>query len=227
MKITDFKDENYYEKFLIYLNENNLSIDIYLNDLEILGLLFSSNEGIRTFLADNIPYMKKTSKALSYLLYLANDEEDIVKGYALDSLSYFECKASYEMFLKYLNYSDEFVRSYAVYGISYVGTVLYPEEAKKILIEAIKQESNESIIIRALIGLYLLEEISINEILDLFDSADLKAKIQILNFCSYHVDKNNHLIIKEFLSKLNSSDYLISVKEIIERTKKNVRNECF
>ncbi len=227
MKLIDMKDEVYYDNFLMELNKNDLSVDIYLNDLEILYLLFSSNEFIRAHLADNIPYMKKTNKALSYLLYLAEDEDDSVKAFALDSLCYFECKKSYDVFIKYLNYDNEFVRSYAVYGISYVGTVLFPDKAKKILNKVVEQESSEPIIVRAMIGLYLLDEISINEILNMFDSVDYIAQVQILNFCDYHVDENNYIIINEFLSNLNSSVFLKSVKQVIERTRKNVMNEKF
>ena len=197
------------------------------NDLKILLQLSKHKEAeIRAYAAELL-VLSKNNEAEKMLINMCDDEDELVRVNACDSLCVFPSKSVYICLINVvLNDDSTLVKTYAVLSIiDIMGFVdIDINKLKKILIS---NSDTKEINLRAACykGLYFLgEDKYLKELLKLIYSDNYAVRCAVLNMLEDIITKNNKYKILSGLKELQKTEDSIAVNSVIKRILKD--NHC-
>jgi len=212
---------NKYSTRLIDIYEKGLSLSEIYSPYMMWKLAKCKDDCVRSDLAKTLVYDADSNVALDILCKLAKDKDELVRVEAIDSLSEYCCEKSYKALKNALGDSDYLVRKYALFGISYVGKELCPDETIAILYENEKKEVNLHCKLSIHEGLYMLgEEAYLDRLMSLFWTDDYQIQCSVANALSEIVDENNIMLVRKFLESISLEEHPVSVLSSINNLKK-------
>ena len=190
------------------------------NDLKILLQLSKHNEPeIRSYAAELL-VLSKDNKAEKMLINMCDDEDELVRVNACDSLSVFPNKDVYDCLInRAINDESTLVKTYAILSIiDIMGSVeIDMDILKKILISNL---DSKAINMRAACnkGLYLLgDDKYLKELIKLIYSDNYQERCAVLNMVEDIItEKNKHYILSA-VTKLQKKEDSVAVNTIIDR----------
>ena len=209
-----------YSNILVDIYEKEKSVSSIYSPYMMWKLAKHNDDSVRGYLAKALVYDTESSVALDVLCKLSKDKEPLVRVEAVDSLSEFCCDKSYKVLKNALYDMDYLVRKYALFGISYIGAKINPEEAISLLQECEKKEANLHCKVSILEGLYILGiEEYLDKLMNLFEVDDYQIQCSVANSLAEIVNERNVTIIQRFINGINWNDYSVAVQSSIKRLK--------
>lgn len=212
-----------YSNILVDIYEKEKSVSSIYSPYMMWKLAKHNDDLVRGYLAKALVYDTESSVALDVLCKLSKDKEPLVRVEAVDSLSEFCCVKSYKVLKNALYDLDYLVRTYALFGIAYIGKKLNPEETIELLQEYDKKEVNLHCKVSIYEGLYMLgQQVYLDKLMNLFWNDDYQIQCSVANALSEVIEQKNVPVIRKFLHTLKIEEYSVAVKSSIE----NLNNVC-
>lgn len=195
------------------------------NDLPILLQLSQCDDSeIRVYIAELL-VLSKDNKAEKMLIHMCDDEDELVRANACDSLSVFPSIETYNCLIKnILTDISMLVKTYAILSIIDIlnHVEIDTKELKSLLILNLNAEE---IYMRAACrkGLYILgDDEQLEELINLLHSDNYQDRCAVLNILEdIMVEKNKHSILSA-VKQLQQTEDSVAVNLIIDRIlKKN------
>ena len=193
---------------------------INLSDIEILiNLSHHGDSEIRAYVAELLTFTNGV-EAEKTLISLSNDEDELVRVNACDSLSAFATTASYEQLLKcILNDQSMLVKKYAI--LSLVDIMNYVDVDRKELNNLfwdLTQKEHISIVASGFKGLYMMGyKEHLNNIINLLIAEDYCDRCTVLNILGDIIENDNRNLIFSALTKLRKTEKSEAVNSIIDK----------
>ena len=211
-------------KMLIDCYENEISLISICNQEELIKLVNSHDIEVRAWIAKAFAIDSENDIAFSYLQQLAGDPDASVRVEAIDSLSEFICTESFNVLTSALYDPDYLVRSYAAFGVAYVGRIISPSAATKLLAMSKDTENNPYVLVSIYEGLYILGDIScLKKLIGLFYSNNYQIQCSVLNALKEILNRDNVMQINCFLQTITYRQLPKSVISSIEELDKQCK----
>ena len=198
---------------------------INLSDTEILiNLSHHDDSEIRAYVAELLA-LANDIEAERTLITLSNDEDELVRVNACDSLSTFATTSSYEQLLKcILNDQSLLVKKYAILSlIDIMNYVNVDRNELNMLFGNLTQKDDISISASGFKGLYMMgDKEHLNDIINLLTTEDYRDRCTVINILEDIMENDNQKLIFSALIKLRKTEKSEAVNSIIDK----VISEC-
>lgn len=198
---------------------------INLSDTEILiNLSHHDDSEIRAYVAELLA-LANDIEAERTLITLSNDEDELVRVNACDSLSTFATTSSYEQLLKcILNDQSLLVKKYAILSlIDIMNYVNVDRNELNMLFGNLTQKDDISISASGFKGLYMMgDKEHLYDIINLLTTEDYRDRCTVINILEDIMENDNQKLIFSALIKLRKTEKSEAVNSIIDK----VISEC-
>lgn len=198
---------------------------INLSDIEILINLSHHNDSeIRAYVAELLALANEI-EAERILITLSNDEDELVRVNACDSLSTFATTNSYEQLLKCILIDKSLlVKKYAILSlIDIMNYVDVDRNELNRLFGDLTQKDDISISVSGFKGLYMMgDKEHLNDIINLLTVEDYRDRCTVINILEDIMENDNKELIFSALMKLRKTEKSEAVNSIIDK----VISEC-
>lgn len=190
------------------------------SDLVILiNLSHHDDSEIRAYVAELLA-LANDVEAERTLITLSNDEDELVRVNACDSLSTFATTNSYEQLLKcILNDQSLLVKKYAI--LSLIDIMKYVNVDKNelnMLFGNLTQKDDISISASGFKGLYMMgDKEHLNDIINLLTAEDYRDRCTVINILEDIMENDNQKLIFSALIKLRKTEKSEAVNSIIDK----------
>ena len=190
------------------------------SDLVILiNLSHHDDSEIRAYVAELLA-LANDVEAERTLITLSNDEDELVRVNACDSLSTFATTNSYEQLQKcILNDQSLLVKKYAI--LSLIDIMKYVNVDKNelnMLFGNLTQKDDISISASGFKGLYMMgDKEHLNDIINLLTAEDYRDRCTVINILEDIMENDNQKLIFSALIKLRKTEKSEAVNSIIDK----------
>lgn len=196
----------------------------YFNKECLDALVSNESIDIRIWLAKALVYGKNCEYAVEMLHELSQDKDASVRVEAIDSLSNFVCRTSFEVFCNTINDQNTLVRAYSAFGVALVGMHVSRPEALSILHRIAETERNRRVLVDIYEGLYILGDVEkLNKLLELFYSSDYHIQCAVLHALIEILSCENLGEIRKFIDSLDPSIHELAVNDTIQQLKTSIQ----
>ena len=190
------------------------------SDLVILiNLSHHDDSEIRAYVAELLA-LANDVEAERTLITLSNDEDELVRVNACDSLSTFATTNSYEQLLKcILNDQSLLVKKYAILSlIDIMNYVNVDKNELNMLFGNLTQKDDISISASGFKGLYMMgDKEHLNDIINLLTAEDYHDRCTVINILEDIMENDNQKSIFSALIKLRKTEKSEAVNSIIDK----------
>ncbi len=190
------------------------------SDLVILiNLSHHDDSEIRAYVAELLA-LANGVEAERTLINLSNDEDELVRVNACDSLSTFATTNSYEQLLKcILNDQSLLVKKYAILSlIDIMNYVNVDKNELNMLFGNLTQKDDISISASGFKGLYMMgDKEHLNNIINLLTAEDYRDRCTVINILADIMENDNQKLIFSALIKLRKTEKSEAVNSIIDK----------
>ena len=190
------------------------------SDLVILiNLSHHDDSEIRAYVAELLA-LANDVEAERTLITLSNDEDELVRVNACDSLSTFATTNSYEQLLKcILNDQSLLVKKYAILSlIDIMNYVNVDKNELNMLFGNLTQKDDISISASCFKGLYMMgDKEHLNDIINLLKAEDYRDRCTVINILEDIMENDNQKLIFSALIKLRKTEKSEAVNSIIDK----------
>ena len=190
------------------------------SDLVILiNLSHHDDSEIRAYVAELLA-LGNDVEAERTLITLSNDEDELVRVNACDSLSTFATTNSYEQLLKcILNDQSLLVKKYAILSLIDIMNYVNVDKNKlNMLFGNLTQKDDISISASGFKGLYMMgDKEHLNDIINLLTAEDYHDRCTVINILEDIMENDNQKLILSALIKLRKTEKSEAVNSIIDK----------
>ena len=192
---------------------------IDLSDITLLMRLSNHHDSeIRAYVAELL-VMANSHEAENILLALADDEDELVRVNACDSLSSFATIDSYKRLLKCINDESLLVEEYAVLSIIDIMNCINidKKELKHLFLNLI-QKGEISLSAVCYKGLYMLgHEEYLDNIIKLINAENYHDRCTVINVLGDIISDENKSLILSILKRLREAETSVAVNSVIDK----------
>lgn len=211
-----------------YDKGNAILPDINIEEAD--KLLNHEDEFVRSAFAKALVNDAPDKDAMRLLIKLCTDKDWCVRIEAIDSLSEFPYKESFDTLANVCIESDEMIRSYAIYGLCIVSKKLggYYQDAAISRVQSIERsEQSEFVQVNIYSGLYILGIKSyLQPLIALISSEDYHIKCAVFRSLADIYSPENRDILIQVLEQTNENEMPVAMKEAYCELKQIVLANC-
>ena len=213
------------ETLLIKCYEKNISPLRYFSKEFILSIIFYAPDDVRLWLAKSMVHATNINTAVCILSKLIQDEEELVRIEAADSLGVFISEDSFEILSAATFDSSELVRAYAYSGIAEIAVKCRSCDGITILHEALDRETEPRVLLDVYASLYLLgEKANLSIIYQIFEESDYRTKCAVLHTLEELAISENIDDILQFLESQKLENTKCAVAFTLQKVLNNLNN---
>lgn len=219
------RDQEYYLDSLIRCYDEGVSPGGYISYNCMWELAKHSSDEVRIWLARALVNYEDAGVAVPLLCHLSRDPDPLVRVEAVDSMSCFPCRCSFDALCDAFCDEEDLVRAYAALGVADVGNVVSPVDASELLAQYARTEKSKRVLVDIYVGMYLLGKTeALNNVFELFDVPDYHVKCAVLNSLEEIVDENSLSIIRRFMQSIDKTILDKAVVDSILRVEARINN---
>ena len=214
------------ETLLIKCYEKNISPLRYFSKEFILSIISYAPDDVRLWLAKSMVHATNINTAVCILSKLIQDNEELVRIEAADSLGVFISEDSFEILSAATFDSSKLVRAYAYSGIAEIAVKCRSCDGITILHEALDRETEPRVLLDVYAGLYLLgEKVYLWKIHQMFEESDYRTKCATLYTLEDLATPENIKDILSFLGSQSEKKLEVSVASTFKTVFNHLNNK--